>query len=326
MALPHLVSFGDFIDLYYKIRQKSYKTLVSKLGFTQQSRTRAKWNAAVSASDFWMIPMVRKRWNKLISGDENKGYETFVNEKFLSGKTDLKMLSVGCGTGGRERNFAAFDAIEQIDAIDMAELQLEEARNLAKEQNISKINYFVADFLTHPFTEKHYDIILFHSSLHHFNHIGDLIPEKVLPLLKDEGILVIHEYIGPDKLQWTDNQLKEVNHLLSTIPAVYRTRYESKTVKKKAYRPGLLRMKLIDPSEAVDSSSILPALHKHCKVLEEKPLGWNIIHLLLKDISHHFIEPDKTAETILQQLFTAEDEFVKISGKSDAVFGIYRKK
>lgn len=326
MVLPHLMSAGDLIDLYFKISQKNYKSLISKLGLSDESRTRAKWNAAVSASDFWMIPMVRKRWNKLISGDENKGYEDYINEKYLCGRSGLKMLSVGCGTGGRERNFATFDSIHQIDAIDMAELQLEEARNLSKEQNISKISYFVADFLTHPFTKKLYDIILFHSSLHHFNRIDDLIQQRIMPLLKDNGILVIHEYVGPDKLQWTDNQLKEVNRLLLTIPIKYRTRYGSNVVRAKAYRPGLLRMNLIDPSEAIDSSSILPALHKYCKTLEEKPLGWNIIHILLKDISHHFIEPDKTAETILQKLFTAEDAFVQKAGKSDAVFGVYGKK
>lgn len=325
MALPHHISAGDLIDLYFKIRQKSYKSLISKLGFSNKSRTRAKWNAAVSASDFWMIPMVRKRWNKMISGDENKSYETYVYEKYLSGKKGLKLLSVGCGTGGHERNFAAFESVKLIDGIDMAEQQLEEARNIAKEQNISKINYFVADFLTYPFAEKHYDIILFHSSLHHFNHINNLIPERILPMLKDDGIMVIHEYVGPDKLQWTDAQLKEVNRLLLTIPKKYRTRYGSSAVRAKAYRPGLLRMNFIDPSEAIDSASILPSIHKHCKTLDEKPLGWNIIHLLLKDISHHFIAPDETAASILGQLFSAEDDFIKKTGKSDAVFGVYGK-
>lgn len=323
--LPHLVSAGDFIDLFYKIRQKSYKTLVSKLGFSGQSRIRAKWNAGVSASDFWMIPLVRKRWNKLITGDENKGYEAYVNEKYLSGKSGLRMLSVGCGTGGRERVFAAFDAIAQIDAIDMAELQLEEAQSLANEQNISKINYFVADFLNYLFPKNHYDIILFHSSLHHFNHVDKLIPERILSLLKDDGILVIHEYVGPNRLQWTKEQLNEVNYLLKTIPESYRTRYGSNAVKRKVYRPGLLRMKLIDPSEAVDSAAIVPALHKYFKTLEEKPLGWDIIHLLLKDISHHFVEPDATATDILEKLFRAEDDFLKNAGKSDAVFGVWTR-
>lgn len=325
MPLPHLFSAGDFIDLFFKIRQKSYKTLISKLGFSHNSRIRAKWNAAVSASDFWMIPMVRKRWNKIITGDETIGYEKYVNEKYLFGKTGLKMLSVGCGTGGRERVFALFDSIEKIDAIDLAELQLIEARSLAKEQNISKINYFVADFLKYPFNESHYDIILFHSSLHHFSHIDRLITERIIPLLNKDGLLIIHEYTGPDRLQWTDEQLKEVNRLLKTIPAEYRRRYGSKAIKKKVYRPGLLRMKLIDPSEAIDSSAILPSLNKNCKMLEEKALGWNIIHLLLKDISHHYIEADTTAAGILEKLFIAEDDFVKKTGQSDAVFGVWSR-
>jgi len=49
-------------------------------------------------------------------------------------------------------------------------------------------------------------------------------------------------------------------------------------------------MFLVDPSEAVDSESILPSLHENFKVLEEKKIGGDILLILLKDIAHNFLD------------------------------------
>jgi len=77
---------------------------------------------------------------------------------------------------------------------------------------------------------------------------------------------------------------------LKTIPLKYRYRIGTKNVKTKIFRPGLVRMFLVDPSEAVDSESILPSLHENFKVLEEKKIGGDILLILLKDIAHNFLD------------------------------------
>ena len=90
--------------------------------------------------------------------------------------------------------------------------------------------------------------------------------------------------------------------------------------------PGLLRMKLVDPSEAIDSSSILPAIQKHFNVVEERKVGWDILHILLKDIAHNFLNTDDETRHLLSYLFDQEDEYLKQTGRSDAVFGVYLNK
>ena len=84
-------------------------------------------------------------------------------------------------------------------------------------------------------------------------------------------------------------------------------------------------MSVIDPSEAADSESIIPSIHKNFRIIEEKMLGWDITYLLFKDIAHNFMKDDEETKQLLTKIFQMEDEYIKITGRSDAVFGIYQK-
>lgn len=319
------ISSGDLIDLFYKIKGKGYTELFSKLHLSKQVRTVTKWNTISSSSDFWIIPEVRKRWNEKCSGSPEMEYEDYVVSKYLADAKGLKMLSVGCGAGSRERKFAQHSNFALIEGIDMAGRKIDEARKYASEQDLNNLKYIAGDFVKHEFEPASYDLILFNSSLHHFKDIDSLLQSKVLPLLKNGGLLVIFEYVGPNRLQWTRPQLKLANKLLKELPPKYKTRFNSKSVKHRIYRPGLVRMLLVDPSEAVDSESILPSIHKYLEIREERKIGWDITHLLFKDIAHNFLNRDIETQTLLSYIFAQEDEYLSLTGRSDSAFGIYQK-
>lgn len=319
------ISRGDFIDFYFKVKQKGFNELLSKFHLSNKARTVSKWNTITSSSDFWIIPEIRRRWNEKCTGNPDMEYEDYFVSKYLSGLKDLKMLSVGCGTGARERKFAKYPAFGLIEGIDIADEQIYEAKNHAAELNLNNIKYIAGEFTTHLFVNAPYDVNLFNSSLHHFKNVNNILKTKVLPLLKYSGYLLIFEYVGPKRLQWTKQQLKFANELLTDLPLKYKTRFNSKSVKNRIYRPGLLRMQIVDPSEAVDSESILPSIHNYFKIIEEKKPGWDITHLLFKDIAHNFLINDNETQKLLSYIFGKEDEYLSITDRSDSVFGIYQK-
>lgn len=319
------ISIGDFIDLFYKIRQKGFSVLLSRLYFSGKTRTKSKWNNITSSSDFWIIPEIRRRWNEKCTGDPNLEYEDYIVSRYFSSSASLRMLSVGCGTGSRERKFARYPNFGLIEGIDLASAKIEEARNHASDLNLNNIKYYLGGFDAHGFINGSYDIILFNSSLHHLDDVNSLLVKKVLPLLKDNGYLIIFEYVGPNRLQWTIQQLKFANRILAELPAAYRFRFGGKSIKRRIYRPGLLRMLFVDPSEAIDSESILPSIHKYFKIIEEKKIGWDITHLLFKDIAHNFLNNETKTQELLSYIFEKEEEYLSITGRSDAVFGIYQK-
>ena len=78
-------------------------------------------------------------------------------------------------------------------------------------------------------------------------------------------------------------------------------------------------------AEAVKSNMILPKIRNRFTVIEEKPYGGNLLHLIFKDISHNFIEDDYEKDQILNYLIEIEDSFIKTNNHSDFMFGIFSR-
>lgn len=319
-----LISWGDFLDVYYKVKQKGILQLVSLFNLDKNKRVSAKWDKYQSSSDFWIIPQLKLHWNFLISGNLNVGYEEYVTQKYLLNKNNLALLSIGCGEGRHERNFAVSGKFSSIIGVDISKERIERAKRYAFESNF-QIKYIAGDFHQMPFENELFDVVLFDSSLHHFNNISSFLKNEVLPLMKTNGILVANEFCGPNRLQWKKQQLNFANDLLKDIPEKYKKRIDAKSVKRKVYRPGLLRMLVVDPSEAPDSANLKNALHANLIVLEEKNLGLNILQPLFKGIAHNFLKDDAETNQLMAFLIEKENKFVENVGESDSVFGVYQK-
>ncbi len=320
-----LITLDDLMDVYSKARQRGTKFILSKLHWKALSRTKSAFDeSAVESSNWWIIPKVRERWNLLISGDPEVNYEAFMMKEYFSEQHGLKLISLGSGTCTHEIELAQYPNFSEIVCLDIAENRLNEARKIAEEKGLTQMRFVSGSIYDFDFKGEYYDIILFNASLHHFKNIPKLVEETLLKTLKSGGKLVINEYVGPDRLQFPKHQIQAVNQCLLEIPESLRTRFKLKLKKSHFYGSGWLRMILADPSECVDSSSILPSLHKHFDVVVEKPYGGNLLMNVLKDISHHFVTESEPVNEILQKLFEREDAYL-LNHPSDFVFGIYSK-
>jgi len=288
----------------------------------QIDRTKSAFDdSAFSSANWWIIPKVKARWNEKITGSAEIEYEDFLMTNVLKDSKDLTMLSIGSGVCSHEIKLAQYSQFKQILCIDIADNLLTKARVEAENLSLQNIDFLAGDIYKIPLEK--YDIVFFHASLHHFKDIENFIAKRIIPHLNPRGFLIMNEYVGPDRLQYPSNQIKGINKALHLIPISYRTRFKSDLVKQSYSGSGKLRMIIADPSECVDSSSILPVLHKYFDIVYEKPYGGNILMSTLKDIAHHFVDPDDEKENVLNKLFEYEDEFLK-SNQSDFYFGVYR--
>jgi ubiquinone/menaquinone biosynthesis C-methylase UbiE len=318
-----MITIGDFLETYFKIRQRGVDYVLSKLSPDRNSRVKNTFNHDhINASNYWVIPQIRQKWNMLITGNPQEDYANYIVKKYLSGKSSLKMLSLGCGSGSHEIKFAQYPHFSEITGIDIAPKLIDLANTNARKNGFTNLKYRVANVYETTFNNDYYDIILFHSSLHHFDNLDILLGTRLKKALKQNSMIIIQEYVGPDRIQWTKEQLHEVNNILQSLPVKYRKRFRLNNTKTKAYRPGILRMRLSDPSEAVESSAILPVLHKHFSVMEEKALGGNFIMPLFKDIAHNFLDGTEETKNILNMIFEKEADFLRTHAP-DFVFGVY---
>lgn len=315
------ITYSDFIELREKLQTSKFSFFLGKFSFDSKKRIASNWNAhKLPPTNWWNIPLVRSRWNEKITGDTSKSYITYCAEKYFSNNGNgLKMLSVGCGTGTQELEFLKTGKFKIIEAIDIAEGNIIEA----EKRTTNPILKFIHSSFEGFRTNKKYDVILFYSSLHHLKNLDD-VAKRIKELLTPNGILIIHEYTGPNRIAWQLPQLEFSNKLLLELPKNKRT-YLSGNVKEKQTAPGSLRMVISDPSEAVESAKILNVLAAHFTMMELKGYGGNILVPLLKGISHHFIEPNEENQKYLTYFFKQEDEFIS-KHQSDYHFGVYINK
>ncbi len=318
-----LITIEDIRDLYIKSAQRGYKFIFSKLSISGKKRTKSSFNVTdTDGSDWWTIPKVRERWNHLITGDSSISYEKYFSEKYCDGQA-VKMISVGSGICSHEMEFARLNPGWKITCIDFSEKLMQAAAKVAEQEGLTNVEFIIEDIYNHTFPDDYYNIVLFNSSLHHFKNLDDLIG-KVHRSMAPDGKLIINEYTGANRFQYSKSQLKEINKCLGLIDKEYRKIFKTKLYKNRYWGSGIFRMLISDPSECVESESILSTISCYFKTLEEKGYGGNLLMPALKSISHHFQKPDAGKEICINNVFKYEDEYL-MSNRSDFVFGVYEK-
>ncbi len=325
MLSKRLITLDDFIETYCKIKQRGSSFIFSKFTFREINRTKSAFDTIrEKTSNWWDIPEVKQRWNLMVSGDKNKNFKSYFVENYFADKSGLKVLSLGSGFCYHEIELAQYAVFEEILCLDIAENALKAAEKSAEEKNLRNISFKCQDVYDYQFPTDYFDIVIFNSSLHHFKNIESLLKEKVKPSLKQNGKLIINEYVGPNRLQFPQKQIDTINYALQRIDKKYRRRSGTGIYKNKYYGCGLVRMYIADPSECVESETICPSIHKHFKVIEEKGIGGNILMGVFKDIAYNFLELNQEKKELLQKTFDIEDSYLK-NNPSDYLIGIYEK-
>lgn len=319
-----LITLEDIRDIYLKIIQRGLVFLLGKISISKNKRTKSSFNNInINTSNWTIIPLVRLRWNNMITGKSNSTYEEFLSKKYKD-KKSLKMLSIGSGVCSHELTLANLNPNWEITCIDFSDKLLKKASEKSNKNNLTNINFITADIYNYELLHDYFDFVFFHQSLHHFKNYEEFI-KKINNTLKKNGKLIINEYVGRNRLQYDKNQLYKINQCLNLIDKKYRKIYKTNIYKNKYFGSGILRMFISDPSECSESENILPTIYKYYDIVKEEGFGGNLLMPVLKDISHHFINLNEEKKACLKKVFEYEDKYLT-EHESDFVFGIYKLK
>jgi len=307
--LNNLVNRHDAGRLYRRVGGGDVGAVVAKLRGNATERVVRQWSdTAPEPRQWWSIPAVRRRWNLMVSGDESVDFPAMCAERYLAGRTGLRALSLGCGMGGRELRWAELGTFDRIDAVDISPAQVEVAAARARDEGFGDTVHFSVGDVTDLQVDEPYDVVLAEHSLHHLEPMPEVVG-RIRDLLRPGGLFLVDEFVGPQRFQWTDQQVDAAQHVLDRIPAAYRVIAPS-VVKERIVRPSRLWMTLTDPSEACDSARIRSALHDTFEVLDERPYGGAVLHLALADIAQNFVVDDEPANEVLGVAFAREDRLM----------------
>ena len=229
--------------------------------------------------EIWMNhPAVRARINRRVTGDPGKWPIGWLPEVVPDRIPFRRALSVGCGVGNLERSLVELSLVERVEGIDSSAEAVEAARESAARAGLSgRIAYSVEDARERLAAARGLDAVFFHSSLHHFDRLPEFLG-LVRAALAPRGVLYLDEYVGPARGEWTWRHLARWNALYRRLPpAVRRTRIIRSPINRE------------DPTEAIESSGILPAVEKHFRVLARRDYGGNLLAVIYPSL----LRPDQ---------------------------------
>jgi SAM-dependent methyltransferase len=324
-VLGNWINKGDFVVAAEKIREKGPR-LLRRLLASPATRTSAQWREAyrgMPPSDPLAIPFLQRRWRAKASGDPETDHRRYVVSRYLQDRGGLTALSLGSGPGWNEAAWARTGRFARIDGIELSPALVADAGERARQAGLDPIlRFHQGDAGRPPYPLAAYDLVLSEGALHHLAPLERVVP-ALAGALAPQGLLVMLEFCGPDRFQWTPRQLELVQRALDLIPAEWRVK-DNGRLKRTVFRPGRLRMLLSDPSEAVESSRIRPLLQRHFTALEEKPLGGTIVSLVFYEITRHFMGPGPESAALLGRICEMEDEALRAGEiASDYWFGVY---
>ncbi len=272
-------------------------------------------------------PRVSEYMNVHISGDPSVNWVQYTVEKYLQQSRSPVILSLGCGGGALERHLLRLKPEAAVIGLDFAAGAIELARTRAKRDNLS-IEYRIADMNAIRLERSTFDFVFASSALHHVDRLEHLLSE-VESSLKNGGFLIANEYTGPNRLQWRSEQVAIINEILAILPDRFRRRVTNPAeYKLKFHGPVPVdQMAAQDPSEAPRSEDILDLIRERFHVVEVKPFGGTILHMLLQDIVGNFRPDDPEANCILNLICYLESKLIAAGAlRSDFTYFVASRK
>ena len=217
--------------------------------------------------ELWMNhPFVRRRINLRVTGSPDLWPIQWL-ETVVPGRVPFaRALNVGCGVGHFERSLLQHEVVAKVTGIDTSETAVADARRSAAQERFGeRARYEVADAWIVLAEARDLDAVFFHASLHHFDRLSKLLG-LVRRALRPAGVLYFDEYVGPARHEWRWGHLFRWNAAYRALPrSVRRTHVIRRPINRD------------DPTEAVASSEILPAVEEHFRVLARRDYGGHLV-------------------------------------------------
>jgi SAM-dependent methyltransferase len=245
---------------------------------------------------------VRERINLRISGDPSIWTTTWLKRRLEERPRIRRAMSVGCGMGELERDLIQKDMVDRITGVEIAPVCVAQATRVAAEAGMSdRIDYRCADAWAEVAAARGLDAIFFHASLHHFDRLDEMAI-LLRRALAPGGLLYLDEYVGPSRDEWGIGDEIRWNWHYYHLP-------------KSVRRVGRIRppINYEDPTEAVASSDILPAIEREFGTLERRDYGGNLLSVIYGNLWRPSQRPETTRadfDGAVARLLDAEDRLL----------------
>lgn len=289
------------------------------VAYSRKLRAARAWDSALNAKDFnwWDAPQIIAHYNKQVCGtqipnDNAAGCRERLRQKW-PGRRFGHAISIGCGMGKKESALVEAGLVDHFDLYDISDLTVLEAKKeIARRKREDQLTFLPND----PAKDWscRYDLVYWDHALHHMFDVAMYVAWSK-SVLRENGVFLLNDYVGPNRLQWTKFNILSCRQLLGNFDmngAVQPLR-NCNLISR-------LRQYIRDPSEAAKSEDIIPSCNAHFPNLEFRPIG-GFIYLTLGNRLRYFASSNESLATI-----TAADDLFRRSGYYHYAFALWEKR
>lgn len=278
-----------------------------------------------SANNASALVSMHAYYNRLTTGKPEYHFLQYFFDTYLAGRDSFSIGSFGSGGGHLERTLVEMGIrASSIKGYELNPTLVQAANEKAKQIGADGLSYHITDLNAPSFEPDSFDVGIFFHSLHHVENLEGCLSE-VASAIKEDGYLLIVDFVGRNFHQWSDEQIRYATDFLRILPKKYRLSIDKKIAKSVPRRPSIKEVIAADPSEAVRSEDILSVLPMHFQCIEQKSLGGSILNHVFDGIASNFDE-NKQSDTRLIRILQDLEEWFESEGyvSPDFIFAVYR--
>ncbi len=202
----------------------------------------------------------------------NSHISWWISKYHPNGVSDC-LLSLACGGGHAERIALREGSACRTVGYDVSPKSLEIARVTAEEEGLAgRVEYELRDLNDGTLPHEQFDAAISFGCLHHIENLEGLYA-AVSASLRPGGIFYLNEYAGPNRFQYSDALLREVNQVIRTLPTAAVQTPELRRISPEA-------IIVTDPSEAVRATEVDALLHDSFDVIDGRGYGGGLLYTL----------------------------------------------
>ncbi len=290
-----------------------FKKVLSEVRDVFKKEYRAGESGVRKVIDNWLeIPRVQEVLSQRQRGFDTEKYPNFYDYAISRWgsrlpQRKLNALVIGCThTNGLPELLIGNSEIGSVLVVDNDAVVLE---NLL-DKKIPGIECWQMELNTDPLPRGSFDIVACDNSLNYcrgVRHIGVEI-EKVIGR---SGLFLAREYVGPNRLQFAEPQMKLVNAFLALLPSKYRQLPDSSGDFIQCEMVQCEDIQIMESNKAIKSEDIEKMVHFHFRIMEEIPLGGTILAPLMTEIYQCFMSTDKETAQLVDTLLDVEMRLIE---------------
>jgi len=229
--------------------------------------------------------LVKSYINTRITGSPDKDWIDFCITNGYLGRA----LILNCGNGWVERELIDRGMISSCLAIDISPTLVAQA---IQERGSRDIEYLCQDINVYDFPKHEFDLVVNFAALHHTAYL-----ERTLlgcrGALKENGMLITYDYIGPHRNQYSWSNWQKINQVNDSLP---------ENAQQNLIYPHLPTMLISDPTEAIHSELIIETIDHYFTNVIERSIGGSIAYPILTQNSKLSNISEIELESVIQKV------------------------